>query len=75
MLIKTLFGKIMLIKTLGISQFIHLASVLTIPEHVIICIERLIFNFLWKGKGDKVKRSAVIKSMREGGLDMKTLEA
>ena len=61
----------MLIQTLGISQLTHLASVVTIPEHVIICIERLIFNFLWKGKGDKVlKRSAVINSMREGGLDM-----
>ena len=66
----SIFGRIMLIKTLGISQFTHLASVITIPEHVIICIERLIFNFLWKGKGDKVKRSAVINSMRERGLDM-----
>ena len=42
----SIFRRIMLIKTLGISQFTHLASVITIPEHVMVCIERLIFNFL-----------------------------
>ena len=56
----TLYGKINLVKTLGISKLIYLASVLPVPGHYIQEINKLIFNFIWQGKPPKIKRNTII---------------
>ena len=33
-------------------------------------INLLFFNFLWSGKGDKIKRNTIISDYSEGGLRM-----
>ena len=47
-------GKVTLIKTLLISKFIFVASLLPTPENVVKDLNRLIYKFLWKGP-DKVE--------------------
>ena len=66
----TLYGKINIIKTLGISKLIYSALVLPVPDHYIQEINRLIFNFIWQGKPPKIKRNTIIGEKKDDGLKM-----
>jgi len=46
---QTLYGKINIVKTFGLSKLIYNASVLVIPENFTKEFEKLIFNFIWDG--------------------------
>ena len=50
----------MLAKTVGVSQLIYAASMLTVPEVVIQKTQAELFAFLWKNKKDKIKRQAPV---------------
>ena len=52
----TLYGKIDIVKTLGISKLIYSASVLPVLDHYIQEIDKLTFNFIWAGKPPKIKK-------------------
>ncbi len=65
----SIFGKIQVIKTFAISQFVLPATLLTVPPNVIKKIEHMLYQFLW-GSRDKVKRLQVIKEVNQGGLNM-----
>ena len=67
--ILTLIGKIHIIKTFIISQFILPATLLVVPDGVIKRLESMLFRFLW-GKKDKVNRLRTIQSLDAGGLNM-----
>ena len=49
-----LFGKSVLAKTLGASQLIYTASLMTVPDAVTRAAQSLLFSFLWKNKKDKI---------------------
>ena len=68
----TLYGKINIVKTFGLSKLIYNASVnvLAIPEKYIKEIEKLIFYFIWDGKPAKIKKSTIIGEKKHGGLKM-----
>ena len=66
----TLYGKINIVKTLGLSKLIYNASVLAIPEQLIKEINSIIFNFIWDGKPPKIKKLTVIGEKKQGGLKM-----
>ena len=65
----TIFGRTMLVKTLGISKLIYAASMPCVPETVIKTVQEQIFKFLWKNKKDKVKRSVICQPFSCGGLN------
>ena len=58
----SLLGKVQLIKTFALSQFVLPATLLVIPPNVIKRIESMLYKFLWGGK-DKVKRKRVIQEL------------
>ena len=66
----TLYGKINIVKTLGLSKLIYNASVLNVPKQYVEQINKITFNFIWDGKPAKIKRSAIIGERRNGGLKM-----
>ena len=66
----TLYGKINIVKTLGLSKLIFNASVLYIPHHYIEQINKITFNFIWDGKPAKIKRKTLIGEKKNGGLKM-----
>ena len=66
----TLLGKIAIIKSLAISQIVYALSSLPTPESLLKEINSLLYEFLWDGKGDKVKRTQIINKYDEGGLKM-----
>ena len=65
----TLFGRTMLAKSLGLSQLVYAASMLSVPEAAIQQTQRKLFAFLWKNKCDKVKRQFLFRPLSKGGLN------
>ena len=67
----SLLGKILLIKTFAISQLVYLLSVLPSPSNNYFKeLEKTLFNFIWNGKPDKMKRTTAIAPLNKGGLNM-----
>ena len=65
----TLYGKSPLAKTLGASQLIYTASIISMPDTVINTVQSHLFSFLWKNKKDKIKRNVAFQPLSEGGLN------
>ena len=65
----SLFGRIQIIKTFTVSQFVLPASLLVVPSDITKKIESLLYEFLWRSK-DKVRRAKVIQEIKHGGLNM-----
>ena len=56
----TLLGKITVIKNLLASQLVYILAPLPTQQKSLEEINRSLFNFLWDGRGDKIKRSEMI---------------
>jgi len=69
----SLYGKVTIIKSLIVSKFVYVMSLLTTPKGVIHELNRLIFKFLWKGV-NKVTRLSAINYYEKNGLKMIDLE-
>ena len=65
----TLYGRSSLARTLGVSQLVYAASMLTVPSLVIKNVQTELFSFLWKNKNDKIKRTVMYQPLAEGGLN------
>ena len=61
----TLFGRTMLVKTLGLSKLVYAASMLCVPEMVIINwgTRKKKQFFFWKNKNEKIKRSVIYTNL------------
>ena len=71
----TLYGKVVVLKSLVVSQIVYLATALYVPKTFIQSLEKTMYNFLWGSKREKVKRSICINSVEQGGLDMIDLKS
>ena len=65
----TLFDKIQIIKSFGVSTFIYLFSSVSIPSWVVKEIDTIFYEFLWKGK-DRIRRNVLIQQIEKGGPKM-----
>ena len=70
----SLYGKVVIIKSLLLSKLMYISSLLPTPNYVIKEANQLLFKFLWKGV-DKVTRLSTINSYKEGGLKMVELDS
>ena len=69
----SLTGKIILVKSLFLSQFTHLFMIMKAPDSILKKLNSLMFKFIWQtgGKGvEKVKRKVLIQEIKYGGLNM-----
>ena len=66
----TYFGKVLIIKSQLVSQIVHILMYCSIPEYIIVKLNKIIFGFLWNTKTEKVKRNVVIRNYECGGLKM-----
>ena len=70
----SLRGKVTVMKSLLISKFQYLVSVLGIPDvQIIRKIDKAVFSFLWDGS-EKLKRKVMINLKEQGGLDVPDFE-
>ena len=71
----SIIGKVTLINSLIIPQFIYLLSSLPSPGKPFFKLfEKRIFKFIWDDKPDKIKRQYMYNSFENGGLNLKSLE-
>ncbi len=65
----TLDMRILVIKTFVFSVFVHMLNTVFICQHQIELIQKLINDFLWRGR-NKVRQSVMVSSYDQGGLKM-----
>ena len=63
-------GRIMIIKTLILSQVTHLFNMTYTPLKFLEQLDKLIYSFLWSDKPPRVKRETIIAKIEDGGLRM-----
>ena len=69
-------GKVCIIKTFLISQFVYIMQALVVPDPVLTQVNRILFRVLWRKKDrnskafEKMKRSVVCCLLENGGLNM-----
>ena len=66
----TLMGKIQLLKVHIYSKVIYRASLTPVPRWVYDSLDKLAFDFIWKGKKDKINRNTMFLGYKQGGLKM-----
>ena len=66
----TMFGKIIVLKTLGLSQLIFSVQNTAIIENKVNEIQTLISKFLWNNGTERMKRKTLLGKIRAGGLNM-----
>ena len=70
----SLQGRVLIVKAIGLSKFQYIASLVHIPYHVIKTVNSAIYEFVWKGKTDKVKRDIFEQDFNLGGFKMANLD-
>ena len=67
----SVYGRINIVKTLALSKVIFICSSLETPPYFVEEVNKKIFDFVWNHKPAKIKKSTLIKSKKEGGLEIK----
>ena len=71
----TPFGKVIVIKSLVLSKIVHILMSLPSPDKKLIKkINNILYNFLWNGKPDKIKRKTARNKLEGAGISMIDLE-
>lgn len=65
----SLNGRVLLAKAEGISRLIYAASSLALNSKTIKKFDQLLFYFLWKNRIHYIRKSLVLNSRKNGGLD------
>ena len=66
----TMQGRILIVKSLALSQVVYLISSLCVPSWVINEINKEFYSFVWKYKRDKICRKVLINEFDRGGMKM-----
>ena len=72
----TVKGKVIVVKSLLLPKLTHLFTALPAPpKKYIDKLKQKMFNFLWGGKVDRLRRSSMVKKYSEGGQAMIDIES
>lgn len=71
----SIFGRVLLTKTEGISRLIYPSQCLYVSNSLINNINRINFNYIWRNKQHYVRKNDIVKSFEEGGLNAIDFEA
>ena len=66
----SIYGRVNIVKTLAISKLTFICSVLDTPKGFTDEVNNIIFDYIWKYKNPKLKKTTIIKNKKEGGLNM-----
>ena len=70
-----MLGKITVIKSLAASQLVYIMSPLPSSQSHLKEIHQILYNFLWDGRGGKIKRSVMLNEYKDGGLKMLDIQS
>ena len=71
----TLFGRVLIMKSLGISQLVYSISNVEVPKYIASTLKSKLFGFLWKNKKGKIKRVGLYQNYERGGLLMTDVDS
>ena len=66
----SLYGKVQVVKTFIISQFLYVTSAIFIPDCYVNDINKMIIDFIWSGRKPKLKRDVLFLPKNQGGLGL-----
>ena len=66
----TFQGRVLILKTLALSQVVYMVSSLSVPSWVIKEINKEFYSFVWKYKRDKISRKVLTNNYEAGGMQM-----
>ena len=66
----SIYGRINIVKTLALSKLTFVCSVLDTPDSFTGEVNKIIFDYIWKYKNPKMKKTTILKCKKEGGLNM-----
>ena len=69
----TLLGKIQIVKSFATPKFMSKAALIYVSRDLIQAVNKELYDFIWNGK-DKVKPSALMNDIEDGGLKMLDVE-
>ena len=72
----SLTGRVLIAKTLGLSKFALVNSMIHVPAEIITRVNKIVYEFVWKSQTDKVNRTIFAQEYVKGGFkmtDMNTL--
>ena len=71
----TLMGKIVVIKSYALPKLIYpLTSLPNPPKETIKRVEKMMYDFIWDAKPDKIKQEILTSDYDKGGLRMINIE-
>ncbi len=70
----TIIGRIQIVKTFIILIILYRASMICLDKKLVNEANKIIFNFVWKGR-DKVKRLVLVSDIEDGGLKAPHLDS
>ena len=71
----SLYGKITIAKTLGLSKMIFSSACPPTPSYIVSSIDKMVTAFVWNNKPAKIKRESMIGPNESGGLDLPDYES
>jgi len=66
-----IYGRINIVKTLALSKLVFISSVTETPKNFATEVNKIVFDFIWKKKPAKIKKTTLIKRKSDGSLGMK----
>ena len=66
----SLTGKILIVKSLALSKFHFISSVVRIPSEIINRVNSIMYEFIWGGRTDRVRRAIFEQDFEKGGYKM-----
>ena len=63
-----LFGRVVIIKSLGLSQIIHSVSNIEVPDSIAGAVRKNLFNFICKNTNDRIKRTTLYQNLEKEEL-------
>ncbi len=70
----TIYGKITILKSIGLSKLIYAFSVLHVPSAIIKEVNTIVYGFVWN-KIERIKRNTIINDYENGGMKMIDIES
>ena len=64
----SIYGKIVIFKTLALSKIIYVACMSTVPDLIAKLVEQIHKDFIWNKKRCNIKHSSLIAEFSKGGL-------
>jgi len=66
----SIWGRVLIVKTFALSKLDYIARILLVPNEIVTAVNKLIWNFVWRGKNELICRATCLLPRDQGGVAM-----